>query len=65
MRFLNLAAVALIASPLALAAGSAMAASAHNSQAGAYGDSKNPTDSTPGSPRVKHSAKHKGMMKKM
>ncbi len=61
MRRLTLVAVALIASPLALASGSAMAASAHNSQAGAYGDSKNPTDSTPSSPRVKHSAKHKKM----
>lgn len=65
MRLLNFAAIALIATPLALASGSAMAASAHNSQAGAYGDSNNPTDSTPDSPRVKHSAKHKAAHKKM
>jgi hypothetical protein len=63
MRFVTLVAVALIASPLALASGSAMAASAHNSQAGSYGDSENPTDSTPSSPHVKHAAKHKAMKK--
>ena len=59
MRLLSLAAAALIAASLALISGSAMAATAHNSQAGSYGPSSNPTDSTPASPRVKHSAKHR------
>lgn len=65
MRLLKLAGIALITSPLAIVSGSAMAASAHNSQAGAYGDSQNATSSTPASPRVKHAAKHKAMQKPM
>lgn len=58
MHLFNLATAALITIPLALISGSAMAATAHNSQAGSYGPSSNATDSTPASPRVKHSAKH-------
>lgn len=50
---------ALVALALAALPGAALAASAHNSQAGAYGQSQNPTDSTPSSPRVKHAAKHR------
>ena len=63
MRLLNVAAAVLIVSPLAAVSGSALAATAHNSQAGGYGPSANPTDSTPASPRVKHAAKHKAMKK--
>ena len=58
-------ALGILGLPLAALTTSAEAASAHNSQAGAYGDSQNPTASTPASPRVKHSAKHKGMHKTM
>ena len=65
MRILTLVAVAVLASPLAVAPSLAVAATAHNSQAGSYGPSSNPTDSTPASPRVKHAAKHKGMHKGM
>lgn len=35
-----------------------MAATAHNSQAGAFGASSNPGDTTVNSRRVKHAAKH-------
>ncbi len=59
MRMLTLVAVAVIASPVAVAPSVAVAATAHNSQAGSYGASSNPTASTPASPRVKHAAKHK------
>ncbi len=58
MRLLNLAAVALIALPLAALSGSAIAATAHNSQAGGVGASTNAGDSTVGSRHVKHSMKH-------
>lgn len=58
MRLLNIAAVALIASSLALISGSAIAATAHNSQAGGVGPSSNAGDSTVSSRHVKHSAKH-------
>ncbi|WP_237482712.1 hypothetical protein [Lichenibacterium dinghuense] len=52
------AAALLIASPLAVTAGSANAATAHNSQAGGFGASSNAGDSTVSSRHVKHSAKH-------
>ena len=65
MHFLNISAVALVVSPLLLMPSLALAASAHNSQAGSYGPSSNASDSTPDSPRVKHSAKHKNMHEKM
>ena len=58
MRLLNLTVAALIAAPLALISGSAMAATAHNSQAGGVGPSSNAGDSTVSSRHVKHSAKH-------
>lgn len=65
MRVLNLAAVVLIASPLAIVSGSAMAASAHNSQAGANGDTQNPAAPITKSRHMRHSTKHMGMHKKM
>ena len=55
------AAAALLILPLACLSAPANAASAHNSQAGGFGPSKNPNDSTVNSRRVKHSAKHKTM----
>lgn len=55
------AVLAVLAVPLAGLSVPAQAASAHNSQAGSVGDSKNPTDSTVGSRRVKHSVKHRHM----
>ena len=58
MRILNLVSVAMIASPLAIVSGSAIPATAHNSQAGAFGGSTNAGDSTVSSRHVKHSAKH-------
>ena len=58
MRLFNLAAVALIVWPIALTAGSATAATAHNSQAGGIGQSSDANASTVNSRRVKHSAKH-------
>ena len=65
MRLFNLAVIALIASPLAIVSGSAMAASAHNSQAGANGDTKNAAAPISKSRHMKHSTKHMGMHKKM
>ncbi len=63
MRTLTNAAVALVVSAIVIASSPVVAATAHNSQAGAYGPSSNVTDSTPSSPRVKHAAKHKGMQR--
>lgn len=54
-------ATAILALPLGALAVPAHAASAHNSQAGGFGDSQNPNDSTVNSRRVKHKAKHKHM----
>ncbi|RYC28961.1 hypothetical protein D3273_26425 [Lichenibacterium minor] len=57
MRLLKLATVVLCVSPLALVSGSAIAATAHNSQAGGVGPSSNAGDSTVSSRHVKHSVK--------
>ena len=62
MKLLNLAMVIAFAAPLAVMTIPASAATAHNSQAGGFGSSKNNTDSTPASPRVKHAAKHHNHM---
>lgn len=47
----------LLALPAAGVSVSARAATAHNSQAGEFGASANPTASTPASRRVKHASK--------
>ena len=51
-------AVAKLIVPLYSTSGSANAATAHNSQAGGIGQSKNANASTVNSRRVKHAAKH-------
>ena len=51
-------AATILALPLAALSVPASAATAHNSQAGGIGTSKNAYDSTVGSRRVKHAAKH-------
>lgn len=62
MKLLKLAAaVTVLALPIASLPAPASAASAHNSQAGGFGQSQNATDSTVSSRRVKHEAKHKHM----
>lgn len=61
MQLFKIVSTALVSSVLAMASSPVVAATAHNSQAGAYGASSNAGDSTPSSPHVKHAAKHKGM----
>ena len=51
-------ATAILLYPVANLSAPASAATAHNSQAGGIGTSKNAYDSTVGSRRVKHAAKH-------
>lgn len=59
MKFFALAVAATISAlPLATISAPASAATAHNSQAGGIGTSKNAYDSTVGSRRVKHAVKH-------
>lgn len=56
--FISAIAATIWALPLATLSAPASAATAHNSQAGGVGQSKNAYDSTVGSRRVKHAAKH-------
>lgn len=51
--------VAVAALSMVCAAGAAEAATAHNSQAGGFGQSKNAGATTVSSRRIKHAAKHK------
>jgi hypothetical protein len=59
MRIINLTAVAaVLALPIIALSVPASAATAHNSQAGAFGTSSNDGDTTVGSRHLKHAAKH-------